>query len=106
MHIEKSVLKYPVSVYSQLIRVMADRGFVEDYVFWEKYVFQYVYRDPRNDGYRVFSGEEAKMLWDSFVYLKLKCPSIEIKDVLSELEKHLYAADEEKRRNEKRAIAA
>ena len=68
---------------------MADRGFVEDYVFWEKHVFQYVYRDARNDGYRVFSGPEDKMLWDSFVYLKLKCPTIDIKEVLSELEKHL-----------------
>lgn len=84
--IERHVLKYSTSLYSRMIRAMADKGFVEDYVFWEKFAFKYVYTDPRNDGVRKFSHDEAKMLWDSFVYLKLKCPTLDIKDVLVQLE--------------------
>jgi hypothetical protein len=72
-----------------MLRVMADKGFVEDYVFWDKFAFRYVYDDPKNEGVRVFTHSEAKQLWDSFVYLKLKCPTIDIKDPLIELEKFI-----------------
>jgi hypothetical protein len=61
---------------------------VEDFVFWDKYAFRYVFEDPREGGAeRVFTTVEAKKLWDSFVLLKLKCPTIDIKDVLVQLEK-------------------
>jgi ribosomal protein S8 len=55
MKIEKNILSYPVSLYSRMIRVMADRGFIEDYVFWDKFAFKYIFEDPRNDGVRTFS---------------------------------------------------
>jgi len=74
MKIEKNILSYPVSLYSRMIRVMADRGFIEDYVFWDKFAFKYIFEDPRNDGVRTFSQSNAKILWDSYIYLKLKCP--------------------------------
>jgi len=89
--VEKHLLRYPVPLYSRLLRVMADRQFVEDYVFWDTYAFKYVYVDPRRPEGRIFTHEEAKQLWDSFVYLKLKCPSIDIKDVLVQLEKFIAA---------------
>lgn len=66
-----------------MIRAMADKGFEEDYVFWEKFAFKYVYVDPKNDGKREFTSKQAKMLWDSFVLLKLKCPSIDIHNILN-----------------------
>ena len=72
-----------------MIRVMADRQFVEDFVFWDKYAFKYVFTDPRRPEGRVFTHEEAKELWDSFVYLKLKCPSLDIRDVLNQLERFI-----------------
>ena len=87
--IEKHVLSYTINEYSRMIRAMAEKGFVEDYVFWEKYAFKYVYFDPRSGEERKFSHEQAKKLWDSFVFLKLKCPSIEVKDVLKQLEKFI-----------------
>jgi hypothetical protein len=55
MKIEKNVLSYSVGLYSRMIRVMADRGFIEDYVFWDKFTFKYIFEDPRNDGVRTFS---------------------------------------------------
>lgn len=48
--IEKHVVKYDVSLYSRMLRAMADRGFVEDYIFWDKFAFRYIFIDPRNDG--------------------------------------------------------
>ena len=30
-----------------MIRTMADKGFVEDYVFWDKFAFRYVFYDPK-----------------------------------------------------------
>ena len=72
-----------------MIRTLADKNFVEDYVFWDKFAFRYVYNDPTNGGKRVFTTYEAKTLWDSFVYLKLKCPTLDIKEVLQQLEKFM-----------------
>lgn len=61
---------------------MANKGFSEDFVFWDKYVFRYVFWDGVKKKDRTFSPNEARQLWDTFVFLKLKCPSIEIKEVL------------------------
>lgn len=87
--IEKNVLSYDVNQYSRMIRALAQKGFAEDYVFWEKFAFRYVFELPRKLGDRKFTAQEAKKLWDSFVFLKLKCPSIDIKDVLIQLEKFM-----------------
>jgi len=87
--IERHVLKYNVSDYCRMIRAMAERGFVEDYVFWEKFAFRYVFVDQRSKGERSFTEAQARKLWDSFVFLKLKCPTIDIKDVLVQLEKFM-----------------
>ena len=72
-----------------MVRALADKGFVEDYIFWEKFAFKYVFTGSDNKETRQFSHSEAKKLWDSFVYLKLKCPTIDIKDVLMQLEKFI-----------------
>lgn len=58
--VERHILKYSVPLYSRLVRVMADRQFVEDYVFWDKYAFKYIYTDPRRPEGRQFTHAEAK----------------------------------------------
>lgn len=55
MKIEKRIFYYPVSLYSRLIRVMAERGFTDDFIFWDKFAFKYLYEDPKNDGVRSFT---------------------------------------------------
>ena len=58
-----------------MIRAMADKGFVEDYIFWDKFAFRYVFYNPKKENnQRTFSTEQAKDIWESYVYLKLKCP--------------------------------
>jgi hypothetical protein len=34
----------------------------------------------------VFSKEEAKKIWDALIYLKLKCPSIDVKVPMQKVE--------------------
>lgn len=87
-HIEKNVLKFTVNQYSRMVRALAEKGFVEDYVFWDKFAFRYVFEDPK-EAQRKFTPAQAKKLWDSFVLLKLKCPIIDIKDVLQQLEQFM-----------------
>ena len=71
-----------------MIKAMAERQFVEDFVFWDKFAFRYVTFDPKTeDNVRHFTNEEAKQLWDAFVFVKFRCPTLDIKDVLVDLEK-------------------
>ena len=66
---------------------MADKGFVEDYVFWDKFAFRFVFYDPKHhDHTRFFTESEAKDLWESYVYLKLKCPTMDVSMVVKHLE--------------------
>jgi len=53
--IELNVLKYTVSEYSRMIRALAQKGFVEDYVFWDKFAFRYIFHDPKEDSERFFT---------------------------------------------------
>ena len=63
---------------------MADKNFVDGYVFWDKFAFRYIFYDPRtDDNVRYFNHDDAKRLWDCFVYLKIKCPSLDIKGVIN-----------------------
>ena len=48
MMIEKKLLYYSVPLYNRMIKAMADKQFVEDYVFWDKFAFRYVFYDPKH----------------------------------------------------------
>lgn len=37
--VEKHVLKYSVDLYSRMIRVLGEKGFASDFVFWDKFAF-------------------------------------------------------------------
>lgn len=87
--IETHIMKYPVDLFCRMVRVMADREFQDDSIFWERFAFKYVFFDSRTKKDRVFEPAEAKQLWDTFVLLKLKCPVIEVSEVLSYLEQFM-----------------
>ena len=83
MMVEKNLLHYSVNLYVRMVQVMADRNFVEDYVFWKRFAFRYVFEDPRALGsVRTFNHKEAKAIWDAYVYLRIRCPSIDVREVL------------------------
>jgi len=37
--VEKHVLRYSVELYSRLVRVLGEKGFASDFVFWDKFAF-------------------------------------------------------------------
>jgi len=41
-----------------------------------------------------FTPDEAKQLWDTHVYLKLRCDSIDLKGTLTQLEKFMPKGEE------------
>jgi hypothetical protein len=55
-------------------------------------MFKFVSERHRPKGAeRKFTGVEAKRVWDSLIYLKIKCPEIDLKNSLKELEKWMPA---------------
>ena len=95
MKIERNILKFSADEFSRTVRSLADKHFVEDSVFWDDYAFKYVTHDKNGqEGKRVFTFEQAKQVWDSLVYLKLRCPQIDLKDTLRNVEKWLDGKDD------------
>ena len=83
MKIERNVLKFDCSQYCRVVRALADKGFVEDSVFWDDFVFKYPSHDKNGkEGKRVLTYNQAKQVWDAIVYLKLRCPTIDLKNTL------------------------
>jgi len=75
LKIERNILKFSVDQFCRTVRALADKGFSEDQVFWNDFAFKYVYENAKPKGTeRAFSSEEAKRVWDTLIYLKLKCP--------------------------------
>ena len=76
-----------------MVRAIADKQFVEDPVFWHDYVFKYVNHSPTGvkDG-RKFTPAEAKEVWEAIIFLKLRCPQIDLRDTLTHVEKWMVQA--------------
>lgn len=93
MKIERQVLKFSVDQYCRCIRVLADKGYSEDRQFWQDHMFTYVYERARpKRAEREFDPQNAKKVWDSLIYLKLKCPDVDLKDTLQQVEKWMPKA--------------
>ena len=101
LKIEKNMMKLNISQFTRLVRALADKQYVEDSVFWNEYVFKFIHDKPgpdskSNKNNRTFEDAEARKLWDALIYLKLKCPSLDVKDHLNYVEKYMqpetYAA--------------
>ena len=60
-----------------MVRALADKNYVEDVIFWNDFVFKFVeFNEDKSE--KMFSSEEARKMWDTLIYLKLKCPTIDI----------------------------
>lgn len=85
LKIERNILKFSINQYSRLLRALADKGYVEDHIFWTQYIFRYVY-DTDSKTERTLTEDEARKVWDSYIYLKLKCPTIDISEPVARVE--------------------
>jgi hypothetical protein len=90
LKIERNIMNYSVHSFTRLVRALADKQYVEDNVFWNEYVFRYIQSTTETgskvDKPRTYSDEEARKLWDALIYLKLKCPSLDVKPHLTYVE--------------------
>lgn len=89
LKIERNIPKLTLDQYCRMLRALADKQYVEDSVFWNEYVFKYIQGGKEQQGPKVFSEAEARKLWDAMIYLKLKCPSLDLKDHISYVEKFM-----------------
>lgn len=55
-------------------------------------MFKYVHENDRKAP-RLLTVEEARTIWDSLIYLKLKCPNLDIKDHISKVESFIPKED-------------
>lgn len=95
LKIERSVLTFSVDQYCRTVRTIADRQFVEDPVFWHDHIFQFIFRaKSKGDKERQFTAEEAKKVWDTHIYLKLRCDMIDLRGTLLQLEKFMPRSTE------------
>lgn len=84
--IEKSVEKFSFENYLYLLKVLAKMKYQDDPIFWSDYVMPCMFNFEMN-----FS--EAKKLWESYLMVKINCPSLElakyfilIEDILKKFE--------------------
>lgn len=97
LKLERNILKLNVEQYCRTIRALADKQYVEDSVFWNEYVFRFIHttEDAAKQSKkgveveRTFTDPEARKLWDALIYLKLKCPSLDLKDHIGHVEKFM-----------------
>lgn len=54
-------------------------------MFWTDHVFKYFTETAKKEK-RTFTNDEAKKLWDALIFLKLRCPTLDIKGPLSIVE--------------------
>ena len=85
LKIERNILKFNVDQYSRLIKALADKQYVEDSVLWNEYIFKYIYENEKNQE-RVLSEDQARKIWDAYIYLKLKCPSLDVREHIAKVE--------------------
>ena len=97
LKLERNVMKLSVEQYCRMLRALADKQYVEDLVFWNEYVFKFIH-DLASPGpikpntvapKRTFTDPEARKLWDALIYLKLKCPSLDLKEHIGHVEKFM-----------------
>jgi hypothetical protein len=90
LKIERNIMNLSIDTFIRLVRALADKQYVEDNVFWNEYVFRYIQQTTesgsKTDAPRTYSDNEARKLWDALIYLKLKCPSLDVKSHIAYVE--------------------
>ena len=90
LKIERNIMKLSIGSFIRLVRALADKQYVEDNVFWNEYVFRYIHSTTetgsKQDIARTYSDDEARKVWDALIFLKLKCPSLDVKSHIAYVE--------------------
>ena len=68
-YIEKNIKGLNIDQYVRILRVLGDRRYTDDLIFWNDFVFPKIYLKALNQ-------KEAKKIWDALIALKVKCPEL------------------------------
>jgi hypothetical protein len=85
LKIERNLSKLSIEHYCRMIRALADKQYVEDSTFWNEYAFKYIH-EAKAGVPRAYTVAEAHKVWDALIYLKLKCPSLDVKNHIGHVE--------------------
>eukprot|EP00347_Sterkiella_histriomuscorum_P012657 403367729 len=90
--VEKNIMYFNTDQYSRILRALADKNYVEDSIFWNQFIFKYVHEDAKKQP-REFVEAQARKIWDSLVYLKLKCPTLDVQPHINRVESFIPRED-------------
>ena len=86
-YIERKSKGFHLNQFTRTIYALADKQFSEDPVFWEN-IFKYVTKN------QYWTVDEAKKIWDSLTYLRLKSPMVNVDETMKYIEKYLVGEDD------------
>jgi hypothetical protein len=68
-YVEKRIAVFNIPQLVRILRVLGERRYTDDVIFWNNFIFPRIYLDPLNQ-------KEAQTIWEALVALKLKCPEL------------------------------
>jgi hypothetical protein len=70
-YIERRVKNFTIDQFVRILKVLGDRQYTEDSIFWNDYMFPRIYKSPLNQN-------DATLVWDSLLALQVKCPELNL----------------------------
>lgn len=100
LQIERQIYSFTGKQYCRLLRTLANKGYQEDKVFWNDYVFDYVRTDDKGQSKGNFNKADAERIWDLLVLIKIQLPTLDVSEPMSQLVKYIPAAKQEEAASE------
>jgi len=82
LQLERHVWALHPFMYARLIKALAQREFYQDQIFWKEYILKYMKTDRKGINKREFTRIQALEVWLALVFLRIRCPSINVTDEL------------------------
>lgn len=92
LKIERNIHKFNVDQYTRLVKSLADKQYIEDSVLWNEYIFKYIYENDKKQD-KSLTEDQARKIWDAYIYLKLKCPSLDVREHIARVETFMPKED-------------
>lgn len=68
-YVEKKIKKFSIDQYLKILRVLGEKQYTDDVIFWNNFIFPRIYIEP-------FNQTDAQRIWDALIALKVKCPDL------------------------------
>lgn len=78
-YVEKKIKIFKLDHYIRILRVLGNKRYTEDIIFWNNFIFPRIYLEPLNQ-------TEANLIWEALVALKMKCPELDTSIPLNYIE--------------------